>query len=605
MRGLSVVRVFHGVTWSGILSVMEVHVPRGWDPSRYPLALKARPRDRAAIESKYAWVVAGLLRREWAGNESGDTGGWLSTSYRLLEDYVGSRYLRAVLDDLIQVTPEGCPGPVLEAGAREGARGNLYKYRDGECALYRVARWAWGGDMKPFPLVDSYGRKYRDFIEREYRAMVHTAPHLERTREVIAGCQVLDGWQASVEAMRVDYYGRIQSTRDQSERNRLSEELNHRIHRREFSVEEVNTVRGGAFMFKRGTLGNRLFHPLVYLPRDLRPFLHVEGWGNLAYVDLRNSQPLMLAAVIRAAMGGRSDLHDFAPFQALDIPHPSRMRLAGLWDVASDTGAEQVDVDACREALRASRVEYCGVTIPDDGDGLWKVGGVWHHVTGAAYDLDGSTFVPIESEYPGPLELLEAAVGPGAFAEFLHRSGGVRVPEEWDYIQTAEAGRFYEVLSDEVAKATGEAVDRSTAKLRFMDSVAFHDHRKRTVETIQDRSPSGVRINYRNEWERAFHRRFPEAFAVVRFIKARRGHTELVRLLQQVEAFVFVDLILSELDGEAIPIHDGFIIPQDRVAHVLEVSGLRIREALGVSPEFAVEMLGGRVRETYSPTVVA
>ena len=584
---------------------MEVYVPRGWDPSRYPLALKARPRDRAAIESKYAWIVAGLFRREWAGNESGDSDGWLSVSYRLTEDYVGSRYLRSVLDDLIQHTPEGCRSPILESGTREGARGNLYKYRDGECALYRVARWAWGGDMKPFPLVDSYGRKYRDHLEGEYRAMIHTAPHLERTREVLSGCQVLDGWQASVEALRVDYYGRMQRAANQSERDHLSEELNHRIHHREFSVDEVNALRGGAFMFKRGTLGNRLFHPLVYLPRDLRPFLHVEGWGRLAYVDLRNSQPLMLAAVIRAAMGGRSVLHDFAPFEALGIPHPARMRLAGLWDVDADTGTEQVDVEACRETMKAEGVEYCGVSIPDNGDGLWKVGGVWHHITGAAYGLEGSTFVPVESEYAGPLELVEAAVGPGAFAELIHRSGGVRVPEEWDYVQVAESGRFYEVLSDEVEKATGEQVDRDTAKLRFMDSVAFHDHRLRTRETIQDRSPSGVRINYRNEWERAFHRRFPEAFAVVRFIKSRHGHAVLVRLLQQVEALAFVDLILGELDGEGVPIHDGFIIPHERVPEVLEVSARVIREDLGVSPEFSVDLLPDGVRETSTHPVVA
>jgi hypothetical protein len=459
--------------------------------------------------------------------------------------------------------------------------------------------------MKPFPLVESYGRKYRAHLEHEYRALIHTAPHLERTREVLSGCQVLDGWQASVEALRVDYYGRMQRAANQSERDHLSEELTHRIHRREFSVDEVNALRGGAFMFKRGTLGNRLFHPLVYLPRDLRPFLHVEGWGRLAYVDLKNSQPLMLAAVIRAAMGGRSILHDFAPFEALGIPHPARMRLAGLWDVEADTGAEQVDVEACREAMRAARVEYCGVSIPDNGDGLWKVGGVWHHISGAAYELEGSTFVPIESEYPGPMELVEAAVDPGTFAELIQRSGGVRVPEEWDYIQTAESGRFYEVLSDEVAKATGEQVDRGTAKIRFMDSVAFHDHRLRTRDTIQDRSPSGFRINYRNEWERAFHRRFPEAFAVVRFIKSRRGHTELVRLLQQVESLVFVDLILSELGGEGVPIHDGFIIPHERVPYVLEVASLRIREALGVSPEFSVDVLTDGIRETSPRAVVA
>jgi hypothetical protein len=459
--------------------------------------------------------------------------------------------------------------------------------------------------MKPFPLVESYGRKYRDHLEREYRAMIHTAPHLERTREVLSGCQVLDGWQASVEALRVDYYGRMQRAANQSERDRISEELTHRIHRREFSVDEVNALRGGAFMFKRGTLGNRLFHPLVYLPRDLRPFLHVEGWGRLAYVDLRNSQPLMLAAVIRAAMGGRSVLHDFAPFEALQIPHPARMRLAGLWDVEAESGVEQVDVEACREVLRRSGVEYCGVSIPDNGDGLWKVGGVWHHVSGAAYDLEGSTFVQIESEYPGPLELVEAAVDPGTFAELIHQCGGVRVPEEWDYVQVAESGRFYEVLADEVQKATGEPVSRNTAKIRFMDSVAFHDHRLPTPETIRDRSPAGVRINYKNEWERAFHRRFPEAFAVVRFIKSRKGHRVAARLLQQVESLVFVDLILSELGGEGIPVHDGFIIPHERVPHVLEVSSRIIREALGVSPEFSVGVLGDGVRETSSRAVVA
>jgi hypothetical protein len=138
-----------------------------------------------------------------------------------------------------------------------------------------------------------------------------------------------------------------------------------------------------------------------------------------------------------------------------------------------------------------------------------------------------------------------------------------------------------------------------------MDSVAFHDHRLPTPETIRDRSPAGVRINYKNEWERAFHRRFPEAFAVVRFIKSRKGHAELVRLLQQVESLVFVDLILSELGGEGIPVHDGFIIPHERVPHVLEVSSRIIREALGVSPEFSVGVLGDGVRETSSRAVVA
>ena len=138
-----------------------------------------------------------------------------------------------------------------------------------------------------------------------------------------------------------------------------------------------------------------------------------------------------------------------------------------------------------------------------------------------------------------------------------------------------------------------------------MNSVAFHDHRLRTPETIQDRSPSGVRINYCSEWERAFHRRFPEAFAVVRFIKSRNGHKQVVRLLQQVEALVFVDLILGELDGEAVPIHDGFIIPHERVPEVLEVSARIIREALGVSPNFTVDVFPDGVRETSTHTVVA
>ncbi len=542
------------------------------------------------MESKYAWVIAGLLRREWAGNESGESDGWLPVSFRLMEEYVGSRYLRSVLDDLIQYTPEGCRSPILESGVREGARGNLYKYRDGECSLYRVARWAWGGDLRAFRLVDSYSRKYAEFVDREYRALVFTAPHLERTREVLMACQVLDGWQMAVEALRVDYYGRIQQAANQQERDALTEELQHRIHRREFSVDEVNAMRAGVFMFKRGTLGNRLFHPLVYLPGDLRAHLHVEGWGDLAYIDLKNSQPLMLAAVIRAAMGARSALHDFAPFEALQIPHPARMRLAGLWDVDAESGVEHIDLETCRECLRASGVEYCGVSIPDNGDGLWKVDGLWFHVSGNAYRLEGSSFVPEESPYAGPLELVEAAVDPGAFAQLIDRAGGVRVPEEWDYIQTAESGRLYEVLSDEVRKVTGEEFPRATAKIRFMDSVAFHDHKKRTPETIQDRSPSGKPINYRNEWERAFHRRFPEAFAVCRFIKSRHGHTELVRLLQQVEAFAFVDLILGELDGEALPIHDGFIIPHARVPEVLEVASRVIREELNVSPEFGVEL---------------
>ena len=570
---------------------MEVHIPRAWDPSTYPHVLRARPRDKGAIESKFVWVIATLLRREWAANETGDSQGYLPTSYRLMEHYVGQRHLRRVLDELTQHIPEGCPGPILERGMRAGARGNLYKYREGECTLYRVARWARGGDVRRFALVESYGRKYAAHLESEYIALLNEAPHLQRTREILRGCRVSDGWVNAVRDLAESYESQILDAANQYERDELERKLDLRIQRRQFSVDEVNGMKSGRFMYKRGSLGNRLFHPLVYLPRDLRPFIEVDGWGRLAYVDLRNSQPLMLAAVINAAMGRRSALHDFAPFQELRIPHPAQMTLAGLWDVDAQTGVEEVDLDVCRAAMREAGVEYAGVSIPDDGDGAWRVGDLWFHISGTAYTLEGSNFIPTESPYPGPLELVEAAVGPEAFARVIDKAGGVRIPEEWDFIEQAEAGVVYEALADEVAKATGEAHTRQYAKGRWMDSVAYHDTRVRTPVTIEARSPSGRRINYRGEWEQAFHHRFPEAFAVCRFIKSRMGHTQLVRLLQQVEALVFVDLILGELEGEGIPVHDGFIIPEGDVPRVLTLASRVINEQLGVSPEFTVQLL--------------
>lgn len=52
----------------------------------------------------------------------------------------------------------------------------------------------------------------------------------------------------------------------------------------------------------------RVYSPLTNLPRDLRPFLQLRGGGRLCLVDIRNSQPFVLAAMYADATKDKGPL---------------------------------------------------------------------------------------------------------------------------------------------------------------------------------------------------------------------------------------------------------------------------------------------------------
>ena len=104
---------------------------------------------------------------------------------------------------------------------------------------------------------------------------------------------------------------------------------------------------------------------------------------------------------------------------------------------------------------------------------------------------------------------------------------------------------------------------------------------------------------YSNE-KKVFKSVYPLIYEITKTLKdgdkygENEGYKNLSISLQQLESFIFIDVIAKELcENGIVPltIHDSFIIPKDKAEGAKKIAFNVFKTIFGVNPTFSVETL--------------
>lgn len=205
---------------------------------------------------KYHYIIDNLYLRRVIGRR--DWTDYLNLSTKLLQKVTSARFACPALKKLVRLEILECDG--------ESKRGV-------KCLGYRFAE-AWRGER--FGRVTIKSRKFAKHIEKVANSSI---------AETIDGRAEYQVVYDTLRRLKVDQQGACASAK-----------LHHSGKKLNARLKAIEAIANADWFFKFDRRKKRLFHNLVQLSRDMRPFVTVDGL-KLVHLDFSSLHPAMLAGL--------------------------------------------------------------------------------------------------------------------------------------------------------------------------------------------------------------------------------------------------------------------------------------------------------------------
>lgn len=332
--------------------------------------------------------------------------------------------------------------------------------------------------------------------------------------------------------LRIDLSGALVAAEE-----RLNADLNEKVQKRKAlaryhaATQAAEAIHNRNYFFKVDDFAGRLHTNLSNLPGYLRKFLTYDG-QPLVSVDLRNSQPFLCNRLMKP---------DFYSV------HSGRSKPKGLLYLNVINKPMQASAEERRRALRRQRRRTrLGKEPTAKGPKIAQIGGKgWRR---------------------------------GRIQEIFMLVKGLQYVDKQGFISQSMNGNFYEYLVNLFNEKGGKSASRDDAK-KTVFQVLF--------------SPNGTECK-KYAWEkRLFIRTLPAIYAVFAAIK-QDDHTMLARILQAMEAEIFLNRISARISREKpglfiATIHDSIVTLSGHEDYVAQIVNEELLDATGYKAKLSIE----------------
>ncbi|OGX88072.1 hypothetical protein BEN47_10015 [Hymenobacter lapidarius] len=302
----------------------------------------------------------------------------------------------------------------------------------------------------------------------------------------------------------------------------------------------------------------RVHTVLTRLGTKLRRFVYAESWAKLVAIDLKNSQPYLINALLTLSWyskpykKGRRGAHPPITLQREGAGRAER--------------AEQAAKPKTQRLARAGQRPARRATPPTQPTTTPTLSQASRQHARSAE----RAYVIITQAYGAPDE-----------------QGVVQFPEDvLRFRELTASGQFYPYLRRELGLALGQE-EASEGEVKAMVFEALFSHNVATSVAKE-----------------TFTRLFPTVDAVLRAYKSY-DYKYLACLLQTLESNLFlqklVPLIRKRFDVPVYSIHDSLIVPGDVADHVEELMRTQLTRWVGLPPQFSRTVWGSEAQPGEAP----
>ncbi|MBF9221367.1 hypothetical protein [Hymenobacter ruricola] len=302
----------------------------------------------------------------------------------------------------------------------------------------------------------------------------------------------------------------------------------------------------------------RVHTVLTRLGKQLRRFCYAEGWAPLSGIDLKNSQPYLINALLTLSWyskpykKGRRGAHPPITLQGEGAGRAERAEQAAGPETQRPARA------GLRPARRPTPPTQPTTTTPPSQAS-------WQHARSAH-----RAYIILTQAYGAPDD-----------------NGVVSFPEDVvRFRELTASGQFYPYLRRELGLALGQE-EASEGAVKCMLFAALFSHNASTSVAKE-----------------TFTRLFPTVDAVLRAYKSY-DYKYLACLLQTLESNLFlqklVPLIRKRFDCPVYSIHDSLIVPSDVTDQVEELMRKYLTRWVGLTPQFSRSTWGSEAQPGEAP----